>query len=117
MCVSEPSAPPHIDSQRSSPMIDDTLSRRDFPNAACAAGAAAMLGDQLRAQQPPRLHPTADAMILLWMAGGMSHCETWDPKRLTPFETNMEARAVHSTFASIPTSVDGLRISEGLPHC
>jgi hypothetical protein len=51
------------------------------------------------------------------MAGGMSHCETWDPKRYTAYENNMEARAVHSTFRSIPTSVDGLHISEGLPHC
>src|SRR5262249_13667775 len=28
----------------------------------------------------------------------------------------MEAKAVYSTFRSIPTSVDGLSISEGLPH-
>ena len=28
----------------------------------------------------------------------------------------MEAKAVYSTFRSIPTSVDGLRISEGLPN-
>jgi hypothetical protein len=55
-------------------------------------------------------------MILLWMAGGQASTETWDPKRHTPFEPNMEARAVHSTFASIPSSVDGLRLSEGLPH-
>ena len=56
-------------------------------------------------------------MILLWMAGGQASCETWDPKRCTPFEPNMEGRAVHSTFRSIPSSVDGLRLSEGLPHC
>ena len=98
-------------------MNQQSASRRDFLKAGCAAGAAALVGNPLRSQEPARPQPTADAMILLWMAGGMSHCETWDPKRHTPFETNMEARAVHSTFASIPTSVDGLRISEGLPHC
>jgi hypothetical protein len=50
------------------------------------------------------------------MAGGQASTETWDPKKFTPYERGMEAKAVYSTFRSIPTSVDGLRISEGLPH-
>ncbi|WZO97093.1 DUF1501 domain-containing protein [Isosphaeraceae bacterium EP7] len=60
---------------------------------------------------------TADSMILLWMAGGQAHTETWDPKTYTPYVKGMESKAVISTFDSIPTSVDGLRISEGLPEC
>jgi uncharacterized protein (DUF1501 family) len=91
------------------------MSRRDFLRTGYAAGAA-LLASGLRAQQPARPQATADGMILLWMAGGQASCETWDPKRYTPYEPNMEARAVHSTFDSIPTSVDGLRISEELPH-
>ena len=55
-------------------------------------------------------------MILLWMAGGQAATETWDMKKYTPYERGMEAKAVHSTFKSIPTSVDGLQISEGLPN-
>jgi hypothetical protein len=97
-------------------MMHDIVSRRDFLRSGCAAGAAALFSHGLRAQQPPRLQPTADAMILLWMAGGQAATETWDPKRHTPYEPNMEARAVHSTFRSIPTSVDGLRIAEHLPN-
>jgi hypothetical protein len=97
-------------------MIPHTPSRRDFLRTGAAAGAAALLGGPLRADDEPKLKPTADALILLWMAGGQAATETWDMKKYTPFEKGMEAKAVYSTFPSIPTSVDGLRISEGLPN-
>src|SRR6516162_8496726 len=91
--------------------------RRSFLRAGCAAGAAALLGARLGAAEKPRkLEPTADCLVLLWMAGGQAATETWDMKKYTPFVRGMEAKAVYSTFRSIPTSVDGLRISEGLPH-
>ena len=57
---------------------------------------------------------TADTVILLWMAGGMAHTETFDPKAYTPFETGLEANRVLSTFPSIPTALDGIRFSVGL---
>ncbi len=97
-------------------MSDTTLSRRDFLRTGLAAGVGAALAPRLAAEEPNKLVPTADALILLWMAGGQASTETWDPKKYTPYERGMEAKAVHSTFRSIPTSVDGLRISEGLPH-
>src|SRR5439155_9037418 len=98
-------------------MTDSTISRRDFLRAGCAAGTAALLGPRLWASDEPRkLAPTADCLVLLWMAGGQAATETWDPKKYTPFERGMEAKAVYSTFKSIPTSVDGLRISEALPN-
>jgi hypothetical protein len=97
-------------------MTTPLLSRRDFLRATGVAGAASLLARGLPAQQPQRLTPTADAMILLWMAGGQASTETWDPKRHTPFSPNMEARSIHSTFRSIPTSVDGLRVAEHLPY-
>lgn len=63
----------------------------------------------------PRPAPArADTVILLWMAGGMAHTETFDPKAYTPFETGMEANRVLSTFPSLPTVLDGIRFSEGL---
>jgi hypothetical protein len=74
------------------------------------------LGVPLRADDQKKLEPTADTLIVLWMAGGQASTETWDPKKYTPFEKGMEAKAVYSTFKSIPTSVDGLKISEGLPN-
>src|SRR5690606_18687290 len=57
---------------------------------------------------------TADTVILLWMAGGMAHTETFDPKRYTPYEKDMEGDRVLSTFQSIPTALDGIQFSEGL---
>src|SRR5438105_675231 len=99
------------------PVFNHDVTRRDFLRAGCAAGAAALLGGTLRAEAGPgRLEPTADTLVLLWMAGGQASTETWDPKKYTPFERGMEAKAVYSTFRSIPTSVDGLHISEGLPN-
>ncbi len=56
----------------------------------------------------------ADHVILLWMAGGMCHTETFDPKKYTPFEKGMESKAVISTFPARPTAVDGIEFSEGL---
>ena len=56
----------------------------------------------------------ADHVILLWMAGGMCHTETFDPKAHTPFVKGMESKSVISTFPSSPTSLDGISFSEGL---
>lgn len=96
--------------------------RRDFLKglAGGVSLAAAGLGRGLGVRAatlagPPK--PTADSMILLWMAGGQAHTETWDPKRYTPYEKGMEAKSVLSTFRSIPTSLDGYKVSEGLPEC
>ncbi len=61
-----------------------------------------------------RLTATADTVILLWMAGGMAHTETFDPKKYTPFEKDMQGDRVLSTFPSVPTVLDGIHFSEGL---
>ena len=53
--------------------------------------------------------PTAKACILLFMWGGPSHLDTWDPKPDAPAE-------VRGPFASIPTTVPGLRVSEHFPQ-
>ena len=79
--------------------------------AALAAGApVSLVGSCSR----PKIKATADTVILLWMAGGMAHTDTFDPKRYTPFEKGMEANRVLSTFRSVPTSLDGIFFSEGL---
>lgn len=57
---------------------------------------------------------SADTVILLWMAGGMAHTETFDPKRFTAYETGMEGNRVLSTFKPVPTVLDGINFSEGL---
>src|SRR5690606_38199953 len=57
---------------------------------------------------------TADSVILLWMAGGMAHTETFDPKIYTPYEKGLDSNRVLSTFKSIPTVLDGINFSQGL---
>jgi len=89
--------------------------RRDFLKSASAAtlGALASGGPRLFAEQE-KIAPTADTLIVLWMAGGMAHTETFDPKRYAPFEKGMDPKGVLSTFPSIPSAIDGVRFSEGL---
>lgn len=61
-----------------------------------------------------KIPSTADTVILLWMAGGMAHTETFDPKAYVPFNKGVESKSVLSTFPKVPTAVDGLDFSEGL---
>lgn len=49
------------------------------------------------------------ACILLWMAGGPSHIDTFDPKPEAPAD-------VRGEFDAIETSVPGIRVSEHFPR-
>jgi hypothetical protein len=84
-----------------------------------SAGAllAALGGEEARLRAAPtKIEPRADSVILLWMAGGMAQTETFDPKRYTPYETGLESNKVLSTFPSIDTVVDNIKISQGLEN-
>src|ERR1700722_19737048 len=48
------------------------------------------------------------------MTHGRARTEAFAPTRYTPFETGLSSNKVLSTFPSIPTSVDNIRISQGL---
>lgn len=48
------------------------------------------------------------SVIILWMRGGPSHIDMWDPKPEAPEEYRGE-------FATIPTSVPGIQLTEELP--
>jgi len=88
------------------------LNRRRFLGAAAATGAAAfasemtvldvlkntLLAGELKKQQKH--------VILLWLAGGASQLETWDPK---------PGRPTGGPFRPIKTDVPGIEISELLP--
>ncbi len=95
-------------------------SRRDFLRTASAATLSALAAGAprslLAADPPEKPAPTADRVIVLWMAGGMAHTETFDPKRHTPYSTGLNPDDVLSTFPSIPTTVDGVRFSAGLEN-
>ena len=88
--------------------------RRDFLKTASAATLAAMAASVPTVGCRARRTSTADTVILLWMAGGMAHTETFDPKTYTPFEKGLASDRVLSTFPAVPTAVDDLFFSEGL---
>lgn len=92
-------------------------SRRDFLKTASAATLGTLAAPYSRpifAADAPKIKPTADTVIVLWMGGGMAATETFDPKRYTPFEKGLDPQRVLSTFPSIDTSVDQIKFSEGL---
>jgi hypothetical protein len=91
-------------------------SRRWFLQTGLAGLAGLSLPDLLRyraegaAARPRASTRGADrkAVILLWLSGGPSHLDTWDPKPDAP-------REVRGPFGSIATKVPGVRVSEHLP--
>src|SRR6478672_8176459 len=92
------------------------LHRRKFLSVLTKASAAALALDHVRVSQgapSPRV-ATADCLVLLWMAGGMAHTETFDPKHYEPFQPGIESKRVLSTFPAIPTSADGIKFTTGL---
>src|SRR5688500_9360047 len=96
--------------------IYQTLTRRGFIGATASATLAALVGREpqlVRAQQKIP-NATADAVIVLWMAGGMAQTETFDPKRYTPFASGVRIEQVLSTFPTIDTAVDHIKFTKGL---
>jgi len=101
--------------------MNTNFSRRDFLKTASAATLSALAANYPRQilaadAAEPKITPTADTVIVLWMAGGMAHTETFDPKRYTQFEKGMDPNVVLSTFPSIDTVVDNIKISQGLEN-
>jgi len=72
-------------------------------------GVGLTMGDlfRLRAAAAAENQPAVQSVILLWMSGGPSHVDTWDPK---PEASD----AIHGPFKAIKTNVDGLRLNENL---
>src|SRR5688572_30457271 len=95
-------------------LIQSIVNRRGFMGITAAGALAALAGrePELVRAAPPAA--TADSIIVLWMAGGMASTETFDPKRYTPFEPGVRTERVLSTFPAIDTSVDHVKISQGL---
>ena len=85
-------------------------SRRWFLQTGIAGLAGLSLPDLLRCQAQGAASSGADrkAVILIWLSGGPSHLDTWDPKPDAPTE-------VRGPFGSIATKVPGVRVCEHLP--
>jgi uncharacterized protein (DUF1501 family) len=102
---------------REEQLIYSRVSRRGFMGATAGATLSALVGREPRLEfrqaRSPKA-PTADAIIVLWMAGGMAQTETFDPKRYTPFAPGVRVEQVLSTFPAIDTAVDNIKFTQGL---
>src|SRR6478752_2453456 len=95
---------------------------RKFLQATLASTAAAGLSRYSRADEKaaPSDSPSAwfkgaaDAMILIWLPGGVAQTDTWDPKKHTPYEKGMKASQILGTCPAIQTSADGIQLGAGL---
>lgn len=89
------------------------LSRRGMVKASLAglAGLSAPALFRSRAQAAAAGLPTATgrSVILLWMAGGPSHIDTWDPKPDRPVENR-------GPFGVIDTKLPGVQLCEYYPR-
>ena len=93
------------------------LTRRHFMEGTAAGTMAALLGSeprQLLAQNAGEIKPKADTLILLWMAGGMAQTETFDRRNTRLSNPEWSRARVLSTFPSIDTVVDNIKLSQGL---
>jgi len=88
--------------------VDHAINRRAFLGAGVGAlvGGAAGLGVLGSPALADQLNKTEKRVILLFLSGGASQFETWDPK---------PGRPTGGPFMTIPTSVTGVRISELMP--
>jgi uncharacterized protein (DUF1501 family) len=102
-------------------VLNISSNRREFLRLTAAGTLAALagsfdvpLGRAVQAAPRPASKSMADTLIVLWMAGGMAHTETFDPKRHSTFTAGMRADEVLCTFPPIDTAVDNIKISQGL---
>jgi hypothetical protein len=82
------------------------VSRRDLLRCAAVGVAGAMLPGALGREAP---RGKAKSVIVLWMAGGLTHIDSFDPKPSAPAEVSGGLRA-------IATSTPGVRFCETMPH-
>jgi predicted secreted protein len=100
------------------------LTRRGFIRTGLAAAAGAGLSRYAFADAPAsapakaaaQLVAKADAMIHIWLPGGMAQTDTWDPKKYTPYRAGMKGSKLLGTCEPIPTSADGIFLGKGLDN-
>lgn len=91
-----------------------SISRRGLVHAGVLGTAGLSLGSLLRANAAAAESPSGAAaksdksVILLWMRGGPSHIDMWDPKPDAPAEFRGE-------FGTIGTNVPGIQVTDMLP--
>src|SRR5262245_2819313 len=83
----------------------DLLKRRDV----LRVGAMALAANVASARTASAGAASAKSVIFLWMSGGVTHIDSFDPKPLAPQE-------IRGTLGAISTSVAGIQFSETVPR-
>ena len=82
--------------------------RRQWLQGGGALAGAMLWPRLLRAQEAKKNNAPAKQAIVIYLQGGLSHYESFDPKPDAP-------SAYRGTFGSIPTSIPGIHFAEHLP--
>ena len=94
------------------------VTRRDILRVGGSGMLGLSLGGMLKLQEAAAASPLATerpgwnrakSIILVYLQGGPSHIDLWDPKENVPDN-------VRSVFQSIPTKIPGVRFTENLPR-
>jgi hypothetical protein len=106
------------------------LNRREFLRVGVLSGLGLTLGDYFRLQtawgDPAVADPAskADSVIFIFMAGGMSHIETFDPKPYAPLEYRGEIGGVETNtgdmfggqFGNLAKVADKMTVIRSMTH-
>lgn len=86
--------------------IDHRMSRRQWLGSVATGAAAMSLGGLTTAAVAEQAKKNNKQVLFVWLDGGISQLESWDPKPNTQFG---------GPFRAIQTSVPGIQVSELLP--
>jgi len=86
---------------------EHALSRRQWLGGMGGAAAAGALGGLISPASGEVLKKKEKQVLFIWLDGGMSQLESWDPKPNTQFG---------GPFRSIPTNLPGVHVSELMPR-
>jgi hypothetical protein len=84
--------------------------RRSFLKAGILGATGLSLAELLRSEARAGTTAAGNSVIILWMRGGPSHIDMWDPKPNAPAEYRGE-------FGTRPTCVPGILLTDRLPMC
>ncbi|MBI1785162.1 DUF1501 domain-containing protein, partial [Candidatus Sumerlaeota bacterium] len=86
--------------------LDGFFNRREFMRVGALSGVGLTLGQYLKLQaasaEEGAAQPKAQSVILIYLAGGISHIDTFDPKPYAPIEYRGELGVVN-------TKIDGIQ--------
>ncbi|MBX7255079.1 MAG: DUF1501 domain-containing protein [Candidatus Hydrogenedentes bacterium] len=101
------------------------FNRRDFLKVGVISGLGLTLGDYFRfSEARAQTSPKAESVIFIFLAGGMSHLDTFDPKPYAPIEYRGEAGTVNTNtgevfggvFPGLASVADKLAVIRSMTH-